>query len=535
MRKKIIISFVLCLLFIGFFSNKATAGTTPARIYADSPTSGQTIKTSFAIVGWALNASGVKGVAISIDGVKQAAVTTGLSRTDVDKAFPGYPGGATSGFSSTVNIDAIAPGTHTILVQATGNDGSVSSVSYQINISKAAPRMYVDSPTSGQTIKISFVIAGWALNASGIKEVDISIDGVKQGTATTGLSRPDVDKAFPGYRGGVSSGFNYPVDITSIKPGIHSINVQAIGNDGTSTSFSYKINIYKAPPGIYADSPTSGQTIKTSFAIVGWALNASGVKGVAISIDGVKQAAVTTGLSRTDVDKAFPGYPGGATSGFSYGVDINTITLGTHTILVQATGNDGSVSSVSYKINPVVIVIDAGHGGTDSGAVGPHGTKEKDINLDIAKRVNIYLQAANYNVIMTRTADTTVALEDRPAIANANNASLLVSIHCDAYTDPSANGTGTYYEWMKGNPVYANQADSRRLAGLVQTELLKALGLANRGVNEDGLCVCRETNAPACLVETAFISNPQEEQLLNDPNFRERAAEAIGRGIIAYF
>jgi hypothetical protein len=132
MRKKIIISFVLCLLFIGFFSNKANAGTTPARIYVDTPTSGQTIKSNYVIAGWALNASGIKEVDISIDGVKQAAVTTGLSRTDVNQAFPGYPGGATSGFSSTVNIDAIAPGTHTILVQATGNDGSVSSISYLI-------------------------------------------------------------------------------------------------------------------------------------------------------------------------------------------------------------------------------------------------------------------------------------------------------------------------------------------------------------------------------------------------------------------
>ncbi|MCR4436871.1 MAG: N-acetylmuramoyl-L-alanine amidase [Clostridiales bacterium] len=181
-----------------------------------------------------------------------------------------------------------------------------------------------------------------------------------------------------------------------------------------------------------------------------------------------------------------------------------------------------------------IIVIDPGHGGSDPGAIGQSGTKEKDITLDIALMVSDYLKNAGYQVIMTRQDDQYVSLADRSAVANDAHADAFISIHCNAYNH-IAGGTETFTEPMSGNPVYKQQEDSKRLARLVQSELVQALGLTDRGVNEEGLYVCRETNAPAILVETAFIDNKSEEKLLSDPEFQKKAAEAIGRGVDGYF
>lgn len=181
-----------------------------------------------------------------------------------------------------------------------------------------------------------------------------------------------------------------------------------------------------------------------------------------------------------------------------------------------------------------LVVIDPGHGGYDPGAIGTGGTYEKDINLAIALNLNNYLKNAGYRVLMTRTDDSYVSLDDRSKIANDEHADIFVSIHCNAL-DHKTSGTTTYTEPLSGNPVYKQQDDSKRLARLVQDELIQALGLPNRGVREEGLSVCRETNAPAILVETAFIDNKNDEKLLKDSKFQENAAEAIGHGIDSYF
>ncbi|MEI6530889.1 MAG: N-acetylmuramoyl-L-alanine amidase [bacterium] len=182
------------------------------------------------------------------------------------------------------------------------------------------------------------------------------------------------------------------------------------------------------------------------------------------------------------------------------------------------------------------VVLDPGHGRTtaegyyDSGAVGPDDTKESPINLDIALRLRALLESAGVEVIMTRTAERDPATPDLPgrvAIAERSNAELCLAIHNNSTTNAEVGGTETYYAYDKGLP----------LAKLVQDELVRALGRNNRGARIPSwrMAMVQDIKSiPAALTEIVFISNPTEEQLLNDPAFRQKAADALYRAIIRY-
>ncbi|HBT20369.1 MAG TPA: hypothetical protein DEA47_03235 [Peptococcaceae bacterium] len=191
-------------------------------------------------------------------------------------------------------------------------------------------------------------------------------------------------------------------------------------------------------------------------------------------------------------------------------------------------------------LNGRIIVIDPGHGSVksgglvDPGAVGPSGLKEKDVVLIIAQRAGEILSSKGATVIYTRTDDTYMGLSQRAELANNYGADVFVSIHCNASLSTEVQGTSTYY--YVSLSMTQDKIDARRkLAALVQEELVKELGRKNLGLKEGNFLVLRNTTMPSILVETAFISNPTEERLLADPSFCRRAGEAIARGIIRYF
>jgi N-acetylmuramoyl-L-alanine amidase len=216
------------------------------------------------------------------------------------------------------------------------------------------------------------------------------------------------------------------------------------------------------------------------------------------------------------------------------GGDIDRRTIGDD----EGSSTQPEISSPSDPENvnyDKLIVVDAGHGGYDSGAVGFYGTLEKDINLSIALKLSELLKNAGYKVLLTRSDDTFVPLEERSEIANNAGADMFICIHCNAADNKDGYGIETYTQLEFYKPVFKDQEKCIYLAALVQNELVKSLGLYNRGVKKDNLSVCRETNAPSVLIETAFIDNPDEEMLLNDQDFQSKAAEAIKLAIDKYF
>jgi N-acetylmuramoyl-L-alanine amidase len=172
-----------------------------------------------------------------------------------------------------------------------------------------------------------------------------------------------------------------------------------------------------------------------------------------------------------------------------------------------------------------VVAIDAGHGGTDPGAIGPGGVREKDVTLAIAEALRLRLLRQHMGVVMVREGDVFVPLDDRARIAQRGGATLFVSIHANASVDPDANGTQTFYATPQSAP----------LAQAVVDEVSRATGLASRGATPARFKVLVDSDRiPAILVETAFITNPREERLLQDPAMQQRFAEGMTRGILRF-
>jgi N-acetylmuramoyl-L-alanine amidase len=173
----------------------------------------------------------------------------------------------------------------------------------------------------------------------------------------------------------------------------------------------------------------------------------------------------------------------------------------------------------SYKI-----VLDPGHGGIDSGAVGPTGLQEKNVVLAIALKVGNILTKNDVETIYTRTIDKTQSLQEKCDVSNNAKPDYFVSIHANSYTAPAASGTETWYS--------SGSAAGQKLAQAVQTELIKETGRKDRGIKTAGFYVLNNTDATAILVETAFISNPEEEALLRSDAFQNKLAKAIATGIL---
>lgn len=216
------------------------------------------------------------------------------------------------------------------------------------------------------------------------------------------------------------------------------------------------------------------------------------------------------------------------------------------------------------------VVIDPGHGGTESGAVGSTGLEEKDVVLDVARRLARMLrEQAGLEVYLTREGDQVLSLASRTALANHQQADLFISLHANASTSPGARGSETYFlsaeatdDEARNLAALENRAageergaatrddglemilwdlaqtefllESSRLAERIQEELNRLLDTPNRGIKQAPFRVLEGATMPAVLVEVAFITNPEEELLLLQESFRERIATALYRSVLAF-
>ncbi|MCI5604102.1 MAG: N-acetylmuramoyl-L-alanine amidase family protein [Clostridia bacterium] len=181
-----------------------------------------------------------------------------------------------------------------------------------------------------------------------------------------------------------------------------------------------------------------------------------------------------------------------------------------------------------------LIVLDAGHGGTDSGAVGylnGNQVLEKNLTLEITYKVKERLEERGYSVLMTRTGDTLPSLTERPEMANAANAAVFVSIHINSVDNvPTANGTEVFYS--EENNGYAYGVNSKTLADNILTRMLYYMNSTNRGVKMANHAVTRRSNMPASLVEIGFITNDTELYNMTSDEYQYKAAQGIAEGIM---
>ena len=178
------------------------------------------------------------------------------------------------------------------------------------------------------------------------------------------------------------------------------------------------------------------------------------------------------------------------------------------------------------------VILDAGHGGTDVGKTGVNGEKEKDINLEISKKIKRFLSDSNVTVKMTREGDERLAdsqredLKARTDIMNGG-ALLAVSIHQNSYRDPAVSGAQVFY--------YTDSEEGRTAAGMIQAEL-NALAPDNEKEirANDSYYILKNTRIPTVIVECGFLSSYTEAEKLADDEYQNRIAEAVSEGILQY-
>lgn len=173
------------------------------------------------------------------------------------------------------------------------------------------------------------------------------------------------------------------------------------------------------------------------------------------------------------------------------------------------------------------IIIDPGHGGKDPGAVGANGLYESNANLIISKKLRDILKNT-YSVILTRDKDIYIPLKIRAKMSDNWKADIFISIHCNAGSNPKANGIETLH--------YPTSSRGKRLADDIYAGLIFTTGRRGRGVKPRGdLTVLSATAAPACLIECGFVSNLEEEKLLQSDSFHELICKGIKIGVDSYF
>lgn len=241
-------------------------------------------------------------------------------------------------------------------------------------------------------------------------------------------------------------------------------------------------------------------------------------------------------------------------------------TTSTHTAAPTASGERSLIRALGLKIGK--IVVDAGHGGHDTGTIGPNGLEEKDLVLDVALKLGKLLEdKLGAEVVYTRDDDTFIPLETRTAIANKEQADLFISIHANSSDDPAARGVETYYlnfttradalevaarenavseqsihelqDLVKKIALKEKIGESREFAADVQRSLYAGLSakspsLRNRGVKKAPFVVLIGANMPSILAEISFVSNPDDAKRLKTNAYRQRIADSLYKGVAKY-
>jgi N-acetylmuramoyl-L-alanine amidase len=361
-------------------------------------------------------------------------------------------------------------------------------------------------------------------------------------------------------------------------PEVTSIQVTSTQNDARvvvmlDDAVEYNSARISAPERIYFDlrnarlDPSVAQkTVPAGDGLLKWVRAAQNTDDVVrLVLDADKAKAYSAQLLR-DPYRLVIDVHAQSTAGVSSGADQSSVASPA-LASVSRESRPSLTQELGLKISR--IAIDPGHGGFDTGAMGPHGLMEKNLCLDVALRLGQLIEQniPGAQVVYTRTTDKYVSLEERTAIANRAHADLFISIHANSSDSPTARGVETYYLSLLASPASMRLAkrenalaqsslsdlpeliqmitrnakldESKQLAGDLQASLAQRLELVNRGETNRGVkrapfIVLTGASMPAALSEISFISNASDETLLLESSQRQRVAESLCRGIETY-
>ncbi|WP_139903821.1 Ig-like domain-containing protein [Clostridium thermarum] len=275
-----------------------------------------------------------------------------------------------------------------------------------VNVNAAAKlqkKLMVESPKVNESyVNKNITVSGWAQDPSGVKEVNIYLNGKLQGKANYGTGRPDVNKVSPGYPQGNNTGYSYTINYANLTTGTYKVTVELVGKDNQKLKKEVNISLKKTvlPLKAALERPANNtSTTANSLNFSGWATGPSGIKEIKVYVDGAYRGSTVPKAARKDVAAIFPTYKDSLTSGFSYELSMLNMTKGVHKVVFEVTGNDGQVTklerSFEYKGLAPRYGVDspAGDYETDSFSIMVKGWA---LNSADISAINVYVDN-NYN------------------------------------------------------------------------------------------------------------------------------------------
>lgn len=535
----------------------------------DTPAPNETIQGNYKIRGWSLSSEKIASIEVLVDGKSMGTATQGFLREDVYKAFSKY-NEKNGGYEFMLDATSLSGGSHNLVIETKTVSGKKQQVKTTFKTPDLSYKSSLDTPTPNGFISKDQLIKGWVLNGSAVKSVEVSINGTKIGNAQINLNRSDVANAYPQYNN-PNSGFEYKLANQNLVVGSNQVNLKITFMDESqkniNTNVTYKTNLL--PVRGVLDEPNDNSGIEsTTINVKGWFLAEEGIDKVEIYVDGVYKGRANYGQARTDVNKVYPEYKN-SHSGFNLTVDSRSLSNGKHVVKAVATTSVSTVITTETtftkgSLSGRKIYLDAGHGGTDPGAISA-GVQEKVLNLQVALKVQALLLSQGAEVVMSRTGDQFIPLNEISARANASQADIFVSLHHNSATE-AAYGIETYsYGASNGrslsfslpeidleenstsnnqkalneletlNSTFSRLTDSDRLSQNIQNGLVSSTGAYDRGAKKNDFHVIRETNMPAILTELGFITNPSERAKLVTDSYQNQLANGVVNGIKVYF
>ncbi|HEY3936777.1 MAG TPA: hypothetical protein VGL97_05080 [Bryobacteraceae bacterium] len=349
--------------------NAPPAGPTPTvssiLLDTDYPSAASdTLSGTVGISGWAIDADAtIASVTTMVDGVAYGTAVYGASRPDVCAVHANSPGCPNVGWMASLDTTVFSDGGHTLQVTATDANGlhytSATPFTVSNNTAAGPTRIFIDVPGSGFSYHGVVKFSGWAVNDNAaITGVTVLIDGVSRGSATYGLSRPDVCQVFPGRGGCPNVGWSYDIDTNALANGAHTIVVSATAANGqhsvVSGAFAVSNWAGTNPGLITIDVPgPSSAAFSGTATISGWAIDSQAAIGsVSVAVDGIVLGNAGYGGNRSDVCAVYANYPGCPNVGWIATIDTTQFADGTHTLAITA----NPVSGQSFTISAPFVI-----------------------------------------------------------------------------------------------------------------------------------------------------------------------------------
>ncbi len=498
------------------------------------PTTSETVSKSSTVIS---NATGLRfrsgpGTTFSVIGV----FDKGKSATYLEKSgnwvkisYSGKQGWVSSQF---VTIKNATTGGTSSSSPSVKTSATVTATSLNVRSSSSTKGSLIGSLKKNATVNITKIQGDWAyIETSSIKGW-VHRDYLKEGSSKPAETSKDTNTTPKTPTNTTSTGTVTATSLNVRDNGTLSGKVISSVTKGTKVTIleersdwykiSYGSNKVGWVAGWYVTKTTSVTPVKET--------PATSKKQVKIIYDGTNiRSGASTSHSIVKRAKLGETYEIVSTSGEWYKINIgNNKTAFIAGWVIETIGVSSPITKPGSEqyVKSKTIIIDPGHGGQDSGAVGTRGTLEKNLTLVTAKLVYDKLKSAGANVFLTRSNDTYISLNSRVSTSHYRNSEAFISLHFDSTTDRRASGTTTYYY---------NSLKDAPLASKMNVEIVKQAKLRDRGIKFGNFHVIRENKAPAILLELGFLSNQTEELTVASSSYQERTAQGIYNGLTQYF